>query len=84
MKVLNLLIKYIHRLNELKENLRRYLAGSIGVEIIKKQKHAINPQDLDKAYALASKIVEDYKMSKDANELILNISNEVKIRTISK
>ena len=64
--------------NELLENIKRYLAGSIGVEVIKKEKYAINSHDLHKAYELAQKIVEDYKMAKDANVLIENISNELR------
>lgn len=64
--------------DELKENIRRYLAGSIGVEVIKKQKHAINHEDIKKAYEVASKIVEEYKMAKDASELISNISNDLR------
>ena len=64
--------------NELLENIKRYLAGSIGVEVIKKEKYAINSDDLHKAYELAQKIVEDYKMAKDANVLIENISNDLR------
>jgi ATP-dependent metalloprotease FtsH len=64
--------------NELLENIRRYLCGSIGVEVIKKQKHAINSGDLNKAYELAQAIVDDYKMAKDANVLIEDISNELR------
>ncbi len=64
--------------NELLENIKRYLAGSIGVEIIKKEKYAINSIDLHKAYDLAQKIVDEYKMAKDANVLIENISNDLR------
>ncbi len=64
--------------NELLENIKRYLAGSIGVEVIKKEKYAINSEDLNKAYTLAQKIVDDYKMAKDANVLIENISNDLR------
>lgn len=64
--------------NELLENIRRYLCGSIGVEVIKKQKYAINSNDLNKAYELAKAIVNDYKMAKDADVLIDDISNELR------
>jgi hypothetical protein len=64
--------------NELLENIRRYLSGSIGVEVIKKQKYAINSDDLNKAHNLALKIVEKYKMAKDADVLIDDISNTLR------
>ena len=64
--------------NDLLENIKRYLAGSIGVEVIKKEKYAINSQDLNQAHDLAKKIVEEYKMAKDANNLIEDISNELR------
>ncbi len=63
---------------ELLENIKRYLSGSIGVEVIKKQKYAINSQDINKAYELALKIVDEYKMAKDIDELIENISNQLR------
>ncbi len=63
---------------ELLENIKRYLSGSIGVEVIKKQKYAINSQDINKAYELALKIVDEYKMAKDVDELIENISNQLR------
>ncbi|MCP4970911.1 MAG: AAA family ATPase [Arcobacter sp.] len=64
--------------NELLENIKRYLAGSIGVEVIKKEKYAVNSNDLNRAYELANKIVVDYKMAKDADVLINDMSNELR------
>ena len=63
---------------DLLEQLRRYLSGSIGVEIMKKEKYAINCDDLKKADILAIKIVEDYKMSNNAQVLVNNIANELR------
>jgi cell division protease FtsH len=64
--------------DELLENIRRYLSGSIGLEVIKKQKYAINSYDLTSAYELASTIVSEYKMAKDANSLIEDVSNKLR------
>lgn len=64
--------------NQLLENIRRYLSGSIGVEVIKKERYAINSKDLDIAYELAQNIVEKHKMAKDADVLIENISNNLR------
>ena len=63
---------------ELLENIKRYLAGTIGVEVIKNEKYAINSEDIKKAYELANTIVENYKMSKDADNLIDKISNDLR------
>lgn len=64
--------------NELLENIKRYLAGTIGVEVIKNEKYAVNSVDIEKAYDLAYKIVEDYRMAKDAETLIEDIGNELR------
>ncbi|XPV70496.1 MAG: AAA family ATPase [Halarcobacter sp.] len=69
---------------ELLENIKRYLSGSIGVEVVKKQKYAINSQDLNKAYELANKIVQEYKMGKDSAELIEKLSNELRTNLSNK
>lgn len=63
---------------QLLENIRRYLSGSIGVEVIRKEKYAINSNDLDIAYELAQNIVDKYKMAKDAEVLIEDISNNLR------
>ena len=64
--------------NQLLENIRRYLSGSIGVEVIKKEKYAINSKDLDIAHDLAQNIVEKYKMAKNSDVLIEDISNNLR------
>lgn len=64
--------------NELIENIRRYLAGNIGVEVIKKEQYAVNSEDLKHAMKIASSMVEKYKMANDANELINRVKNELR------
>lgn len=61
--------------NELLENIKRYLSGTIGVEVIKKQRYAINSQDIEAAYDIAQNIVQEYKMAKDIENLIDDVSN---------
>ncbi len=63
---------------ELLENIKRYLSGTIGVEVIKKQKYAVSKQDLQKAYELAKQIVDEYKMAKDIDSLIEDVSNSLR------
>lgn len=61
--------------NELCENIRRDLAGFIGLEVIEKEKYAINPEDLERASKLANDIVNRYKMVNSVDELLTNIKN---------
>ncbi len=63
---------------ELKENIKRYLAGSIGVEVIKKEKFAINNEDLNKAYGIANEVVNRYKMAPDVEVLLSEVSNSLR------
>gem|GEM_PF-6715496 len=68
---------------QLCENIKRYLAGFVGLEVVKKEKFAINSEDLNKAYKLADIIVNEYKMADDINNLILKIKNELKVELSS-
>jgi len=64
--------------NELCENIKRDLAGFIGVEVIKKEKYAINHEDLESAFKTANEIVNKYKMSNSTDELLINIKNDLR------
>ncbi|AXH14894.1 cell division protein FtsH [Malaciobacter mytili] len=64
--------------HELVENIRRYLAGNIGVEVIKKEQYAVNSEDLKEAMNIALNMVDNYKMVTDANELINRVKNELR------
>ena len=63
---------------ELCENIRRDLAGFIGVEVIKKEKYAINHEDLESAYKTANEIVNKFKMANSVDELLLDIKNDLR------
>ncbi len=64
--------------HELCENIKRDLAGFIGVEVIKKEKYAINHKDLENAEKIADEIVNKYKMSNSIDELLNNIKNDLR------
>ena len=64
--------------HELCENIRRDLAGFIGVEVIKKEKYAINHKDLESADKIAEEIVNKYKMFNSKEELLNNIKNDLR------
>ncbi|NVJ52668.1 MAG: AAA family ATPase [Campylobacteraceae bacterium] len=69
--------------NELLENIKRYLCGSIAVEVIKNEKYAINKEDIKKAYDLAEDMKEEYKMVKSSQNIIDEVSNSLR-STISQ
>uniref|UniRef100_UPI004047955F AAA family ATPase n=1 Tax=Aliarcobacter sp. TaxID=2321116 RepID=UPI004047955F len=64
--------------HELIENIRRDLAGYIGVEVIKKEKYAINHEDLESASKTANDIVNKYKMANSVDELLTNVKNDLR------
>ena len=64
--------------HELCENIKRDLAGFIGVEVIKKEKYAINHKDLESADKIANEIVNKYKMASSVDELLNNIKNDLR------
>jgi len=68
---------------QLCENIKRYLAGFVGLEVVKKEKFAINSEDLNSAYKLANTIVNEYKMANNIDELILKIKDELRIELSS-
>ncbi len=69
--------------HELIENIRRDLAGFIGVEVIKKEKYAINHKDLENADKIANEIVNKYKMATSVEELLNNVKNDLRAEFIS-
>ena len=68
---------------ELCENIRRDLAGFIGVEVIKKEKYAVNSNDLENAENIANEIVNRYKMATSTQELLLDIKNDLRTKISS-
>ncbi|WP_418185564.1 AAA family ATPase [Aliarcobacter vitoriensis] len=69
--------------SELCENIKRDLAGFVGLEVIKKEKFAINSEDLDRAYKSADIVVNKYKMANNIDELISNIKDELRVELSS-
>jgi len=64
--------------SKLLQNIKKYLSGSVGIEVVKHEMYAINSEDLKHAYDLANDIVVKYNMSNNTEELILGIKNELK------
>ena len=64
--------------NELKNELKKYLSGTIGIEVLKDEQYAIFEEDLKKADNLAKDMVDKYAMAKDYKELIEQTKVELK------
>ena len=64
--------------HELRENIKRDLAGVIGVEVIKKEKFAVNHADIKSAINTANDIVDKYKMVNSTDDLITNVKNDLR------
>ena len=63
---------------KLLNTIKKYLSGSIGVEIIKKESYAVNSDDLKSASNIADDIVNKYKMSDNKEDLINSIKKELR------
>jgi ATP-dependent metalloprotease FtsH len=64
--------------HELCENIKRDLAGIIGVEVITKEKYAINHKDIEHSLKTAEIIVDKFKMANSKDELLTNIKNDLR------
>lgn len=62
----------------LTQQLKEYLSGSIGVEVIKGEPYAVHTEDLHSAYELASMMVDEYKMEQDVQALIESVKSDLK------
>lgn len=62
----------------LTQQLKEYLAGSIGVEVVQGEAYAIHTEDLHSAYELASVMVEEYKMEQDVQAFIEAVKSDLK------
>ena len=82
----NLLEEGVNKINrvflsygQMLENIKRELAGSIGLEIIKNEKFAIGEDAIKRAEDMAILMVEKYKMAKSVDELLLSVKESLKI-----
>ncbi|MCT7533042.1 AAA family ATPase [Aliarcobacter cryaerophilus] len=64
---------------ELEENIKRELSGSVGLELIKNKKFAIGEEDIKRAEDIAVLMVEKYKMAKDSKDIIFDAQESLKL-----
>jgi len=68
---------------QLKDLIKKYLAGSVALEIIKNESYVVFEDELKEAYKIAHKMVDEYKMSQSVENLIQTIKDELKTEIIS-
>ena len=68
---------------ELKNIIKKYLSGSIALEIIKNETYVVFESEIKEAYSIANKMVNEYKMAESTEILIQNIKDELKTDLLS-
>ncbi len=63
---------------QLEQKIKNNLAGSIGLEIVKKQPYAVFDSELNKAYKIAEEMVIKYKMAKNSIDIIEKVKDQLK------
>ncbi|WP_198306343.1 AAA family ATPase [Arcobacter vandammei] len=65
--------------NEMLENIKRELAGNVGLELIKKEKFAIGEDAIKRAEEIAFEMVNKYKMASSIEEIIFSVKESLKL-----
>ena len=68
---------------QLKDVIKKYLSGSIALEVIKNETYVVFENEIKEAYSIAHKMVDEYKMALSVETLIQNIKDELKTEIIS-
>jgi ATP-dependent metalloprotease FtsH len=64
--------------SQLEQKIKNNLAGSVGVEVIKKEPYALYESEIKKAESIAQEMVEKYKMESSVDTLISRVKDELK------
>jgi ATP-dependent metalloprotease FtsH len=68
---------------QLKNMVKKYLSGSISLEVIKNESYIVFENEIKESYLIANKMVNDYKMAQSVEVLIQNTKDELKTEIIS-
>ena len=63
---------------QLENQIKKYLAGSIALEVIKKESYVVFEDEINQAYKIAEDMVEVYKMEQSKDALIQKLKDELK------
>jgi len=68
---------------QLKDIIKKYLSGSVALEVIKNESYIVFENEIKESYKIAHKMVDEYKMAQSVDSLIQNIKDELKTDIIS-
>jgi len=68
---------------QLKDMIKKYLSGSVALEVIKNESYVVFENEIKESYKIAHKMVDEYKMAQSVDSLIQNIKDELKTDIIS-
>ncbi len=64
--------------SQLEQKIKNNLAGSVGLEVIKKEPYAVFESEIQTAQNIAKDMVYKYKMEKSENDIIVRLKDELK------
>ena len=67
---------------QLQNQIKKYLAGSIALEVIKNESYVVFKDELNEAYKIAQEMVESYKIESSQDVVIGQIKDELKTQII--
>ncbi|MEA2019007.1 MAG: AAA family ATPase [Campylobacterota bacterium] len=63
---------------QLENQIKKYLAGSIALEVIKNESYVVFEDEINQAYSIAIRMVEVYKMEQSKDVIIQKLKDELK------
>ncbi|PIF04810.1 MAG: cell division protein FtsH [Arcobacter sp.] len=68
---------------QLKNTIKKYLSGSIALEVIQNESYLVFENEIKESYEIANKMVNEYKMEQSVETLIQNIKDGLRTELIS-
>lgn len=68
---------------QLQNTIKKYLSGTIALKVIKNESYVVYEKEIQEAYSIAHKMVDDYKMTQSVDTLIQTIKDELKTELLS-
>lgn len=63
---------------QLENQIKKYLSGSVALEVVKNESYVVFEEELNEAYKIANKMVENYKMETSQENIIVKIKEQLK------
>ena len=68
--------------DEIEHIIKKYLAGSVALKVIKKSQYVVYEDDISKAYEIATKMVEKYKFYPSVDNIIQKLQDSLSVEFI--